>query len=185
MFVCSESAPRSPRNFTVALSTKTSFTYRVMTSSACPTFVPGGESGESKWGTTFLIYFCLVLVLYIAGGCYWNRRKHGLAGTQACPQVDFWRDLPSLVIDGNVFFWSRMPYCRNFSCWSKMRTPGQQPSYPAPAPTPAHTAAPNAPNSPNMASAEETLLPENNQGNSGHGSYGAGASSNPFSRGSL
>eukprot|EP00949_MAST-11_sp_MAST-11-sp1_P005200 g5200.t1 len=83
MFVCSESAPRSPRNFTVALSTKTSFTYRVMTSSACPTFVPGGESGESKWGTTFLIYFCLVLVLYIAGGCYWNRRKHGLAGTQA------------------------------------------------------------------------------------------------------
>ena len=79
------------------------FNFSVTTSAACPTFVPAPSGG---WSTMFLIIFCLVLVSYCGGGCILNVKKHDKSMTQACPNRLFWCDLPYLVKDGCVCFFS-------------------------------------------------------------------------------
>jgi hypothetical protein len=63
---------------------------------SCPGGGGGGDgtsSGGISGGTVFLIILAVVIPIYIAGGCYWNRSKKGMSGTEACPHYEFWHGI--------------------------------------------------------------------------------------------
>lgn len=68
---------------------------------ACPT-------SNFGWGATFCIIFAAVVVVYLAGGTYYNRTTKGMRGMEAMPNRDFWRELPALVKEGTTFFFSKV-----------------------------------------------------------------------------
>ena len=51
----------------------------------------------------FIIILCVVIPLYVIIGCIYKSQKLGATGMEKCPNVEFWRDLPSLVKDGCAF----------------------------------------------------------------------------------
>jgi len=52
------------------------------------------------WGWTFIICFAVLLVVYCGCGIFYKIKKLGVTGIEAIPNVEFWRDYPSLVKDG-------------------------------------------------------------------------------------
>jgi len=79
-------------------------TYTLPTPLACK----GGGSSHKKGGLSggwvFIIILCVVFPVYVVGGCVYKSQKLGATGMDKCPNVEFWRDLPSLVKDGIRFF---------------------------------------------------------------------------------
>jgi len=62
----------------------------------------GGLGGSSGWGLTFLVVFGLVLALYCGAGYTWQYKQSN-RGSDAVPNIGFWRALPGLVNDGIVY----------------------------------------------------------------------------------
>jgi len=78
---------------------------------SCPGGGGGGGSGSSSGmsgGTVFLIILAVTIPIYIAGGCYWNRTKKGMAGVEACPNYDFWRGIMDNAKAGCLFTKSKI-----------------------------------------------------------------------------
>ena len=46
--------------------------------------------------------------VYLAGGYFYNSSQKGLAGTDAIPNIEFWRELPTLVKDGCSFAYGKI-----------------------------------------------------------------------------
>eukprot|EP00026_Physarum_polycephalum_P015461 Phypoly_transcript_16153.p1 GENE.Phypoly_transcript_16153~~Phypoly_transcript_16153.p1 ORF type:complete len:254 (+),score=39.77 Phypoly_transcript_16153:88-849(+) len=64
---------------------------------------PGGGGGLSP-GSIFLIIFFSAAVAYLIGGFIVNWKVRGASpGIEAIPQVELWRQVPGLVVDGFVF----------------------------------------------------------------------------------
>jgi len=72
------------------------------TSAACkPGQSPGGDLEEGGvFAVAFLCVFFIGGGAYLAGGYYYNTRTRGYSGTEALPNIAFWRTIPSLVKDG-------------------------------------------------------------------------------------
>jgi len=66
-------------------------------------------------GWVFIIILCVAFPLYFLIGFLYCWKVRGLQGTEACPNIAFWRDLPSLVKDGFMFVISKFKAC----CGSK------------------------------------------------------------------
>ncbi|XRB11080.1 hypothetical protein RI054_02g08950 [Pseudoscourfieldia marina] len=64
----------------------------------------GGSGGGLGFGGTFLIIFFVGGFTYFAGGYLYLTQKVGLAGMDAIPNLQFWRDLPGLTSDGVRYF---------------------------------------------------------------------------------
>jgi len=82
-------------------------TYTLPTPLACE----GGGSSHKKGlsgGWVFIIILCVVFPVYVVGGCVYKSQKLGATGMDKCPNVEFWRDLPSLVKDGIRFFVAKL-----------------------------------------------------------------------------
>lgn len=47
--------------------------------------------------------FLILFALYIGLGIAYNMRENNLAGKEAIPNIEFWRNFPSLVQDGMAF----------------------------------------------------------------------------------
>ena len=73
-------------------------TLRVVGKSAAVCF-PIGISG----GWVFIIILFVSTILYFLAGTVYKAKVKGAAGVEAVPNIDFWRDLPSLVKDGVSF----------------------------------------------------------------------------------
>eukprot|EP00455_Lapot_gusevi_P027370 TRINITY_DN2896_c0_g1_i1.p1 TRINITY_DN2896_c0_g1~~TRINITY_DN2896_c0_g1_i1.p1 ORF type:complete len:295 (+),score=102.57 TRINITY_DN2896_c0_g1_i1:48-932(+) len=75
------------------------------TSKAC-----GGGSGSGGSGSTGAWVFNILVLagfpLYFLIGFIYNWKARGLEGTEAIPHVEFWKDLPRLVLDGILYTWS-------------------------------------------------------------------------------
>jgi len=63
----------------------------------------GGGSSKMSGGWVFIIFLCVLIPVYVAGGCLYKSQKLGAQGMDKCPNVEFWRDLPALCKDGCVF----------------------------------------------------------------------------------
>jgi hypothetical protein len=61
------------------------------------------EAAKLSIGSILLIVLVVAIPLYILIGCIYNTKKHQTKGTDSCPNVEFWRDLPALVRDGCRF----------------------------------------------------------------------------------
>jgi hypothetical protein len=53
-------------------------------------------------GSVFLIVFFVLLSVYILGGVLMNYRA-GKQGIELLPNLEFWRGIPSLIVDGFKF----------------------------------------------------------------------------------
>jgi len=73
---------------------------------------PGvNPSGGLSGGWIFIIIFLCTTFTYVVVGCIYKRQKMGTAGMESCPNVDFWRDFPSLVADGFKFTFTKLRAC--------------------------------------------------------------------------
>jgi len=70
------------------------------TAYGCPLVPPEPSSSGFSPGSIILITVAITIPLYIIIGCIYKRKKHDTKGTESCPNVEFWRDLPTLVKDG-------------------------------------------------------------------------------------
>jgi hypothetical protein len=57
-------------------------------------------AGGLGWGWTFVICFAVLLVLYCGCGIFYKIKKQGVTGIEAIPNIEFWRDFPTLVKEG-------------------------------------------------------------------------------------
>lgn len=119
-FVCAKGQQPS---YKVAHDSNTHWTVTVSADACCPGAAPpastgggddpsgpgssGGGSGGLSGGWIFVILFLVLSVVYVGGGCLYKHYRVGTQGRESCPNVDFWRDFPSLLKDGCVFFISK------------------------------------------------------------------------------
>jgi len=68
----------------------------------------GGSGGKLSGGSVFLIILVVIIPVYIVIGCIYKRQKMGTSGMESCPNIDFWRDLPSLIGDGFKFTFRKL-----------------------------------------------------------------------------
>eukprot|EP01107_Rhizomastix_libera_P006371 TRINITY_DN20494_c0_g1_i1.p2 TRINITY_DN20494_c0_g1~~TRINITY_DN20494_c0_g1_i1.p2 ORF type:complete len:240 (-),score=62.66 TRINITY_DN20494_c0_g1_i1:832-1551(-) len=54
-------------------------------------------------GSVILIIFFSCVAVYIVAGCVFNYKKNDKRGIEMVPNIDFWKDIPSLVVDGFLF----------------------------------------------------------------------------------
>jgi len=105
-FVCAKDAPVVPTKPFVVVnpSESCSYSFTITTSAACKSSHKGALSG----GTIFLIILIVVIPVYVAVGCVYKRKRQGQTGMEACPNIEFWRDLPGLIKDGFSFTFRKL-----------------------------------------------------------------------------
>ncbi|KNC54259.1 mannose 6-Phosphate Receptor [Thecamonas trahens ATCC 50062] len=69
---------------------------------SAPPSSPSKHKGPSG-GTILLIVAVVFAFVYLVGGCVYKRVVVGAVGLEMIPNVDFWRSLPGLVLDGFNF----------------------------------------------------------------------------------
>ncbi|KAL1467088.1 hypothetical protein MTO96_005945 [Rhipicephalus appendiculatus] len=70
---------------------------------ACGSSSPATSSGGLSTGSVLLILFFVALLIYFVGGVLVNR-NNGAQGVEMIPHLQFWKELPSLIVEGCVFF---------------------------------------------------------------------------------
>jgi len=96
--------------YTITVSSNPACTYTIpfRTALACPGPIPKPVTGLSG-GWIFLIIFVVFIPVYCVFGCIYNRKKKGTTGmVESIPNVEFWKDLPSLVKDGCMFVYHKI-----------------------------------------------------------------------------
>jgi len=99
--------------FTVTTSKTNSCWYTVPIShaSGCPTSGPDVNvsiTAAISGGWIFIIILIVLVPIYIAAGCIYKSQVKGTHGMENCPNIDFWRDFPSLIKDGFRFTWNKL-----------------------------------------------------------------------------
>jgi len=75
-------------------------------STAPPPPPPGGSDDKHglSGGSIFLIIFFVLIPVYIALGCLYQRKKNGTTSmADSCPNYEFWSSLPGYIKEGFVF----------------------------------------------------------------------------------
>jgi hypothetical protein len=70
---------------------------------ACPLGMEDLPAKSLSAGSILLIAVAIFIPVYILVGCIYKTKRHDTKGTDSCPNVEFWRDLPALVRDGCRF----------------------------------------------------------------------------------
>jgi len=111
-FLCDEEAPEIPpvsTQFQVAEPSICNYEVTFPTSFACGKGGGGGggggggDDGGLSGGSVFLIIFFVGGFCYLAGGVIYNTKQLGKTGTDAIPNIEFWREFPTYVKDGVSF----------------------------------------------------------------------------------
>jgi hypothetical protein len=119
-FLC---AAKTGSGFTVHEDPTCTYLIKFNTPLACVT-VPGGgddDDGALSGGWIFVICLACVIPVYITAGCLYGYKKKGSKGIEACPNIEFWKDLPHLIKDGTLFSIKKMQACFG---WIKDRAQG-------------------------------------------------------------
>jgi hypothetical protein len=86
----------------------------VMESAAgCPVeenFIERAAGGLS-YGWVFIICFSVLMVLYCGIGMFYKIKKLGVTGIEAIPNIEFWRDYPTIVKDGCSYSLATLNSC--------------------------------------------------------------------------
>jgi len=105
-FVCRPGAG-TDSVFTVREDPGCKFYIQLNTDQSCQ---PGsGDQGGLSGGSAFLIIMLVLVILYVAGGCFYKRVRLGATTMkEGCPQQQFWFALPGLVKDGCKYTYQRV-----------------------------------------------------------------------------
>jgi len=109
---CNAQSPMKPSTVVVnSVVGICSYTIPLSSPAGCPSSTPPPEGGGGKGlsgGWIFIIILLVAFFLYLVAGWIYKRHKGASGVVDACPNVEFWRDLPSLVKEGCLFTWSKM-----------------------------------------------------------------------------
>jgi len=109
---CDPNAPAvplpNPKPFQFIVTTQGGCTYSTSIVAPAGCEVPSKAKSGLSGGSVFLIILIVVIPVYVAAGCVYKRKRQGLTGMEACPNVDFWRDLPGLVKSGFSFTYGKL-----------------------------------------------------------------------------
>jgi len=110
-FPCSQHEGRG-NGFSIANSVLSPCVYNVNfpTAVTCFDYVPA-SGGQLSAAAIFIILLVVVVPVYVAGGCLYKRRKLGVSGMEACPNVGFWQQLPSYAKEGGHAVYHKVRYC--------------------------------------------------------------------------
>ena len=75
--------------------TKCSKEFVIHHPSGCVGGVPGSTGGVS-----WLKLLIFIGIIYLIGGCIYNQLNFGKKGVDAIPHLDFWRALPTIIVEG-------------------------------------------------------------------------------------
>jgi len=104
-FICAKDGPLVPAAPFSMTNTGCNYQMIIPTSAACKS---SSSSKKLSGGTVFLIILIVVIPVYVAVGCVYKRKRQGQTGMEACPNVEFWRDLPVLIKDGFSFTYRKL-----------------------------------------------------------------------------
>merc|ERR1711937_916956 len=62
-----------------------------------------GEASGLSFGSICLIVMLVLVVVYFVGGFLFLRFAKQREGAEAVPQLEFWKELPGLVVDGGRY----------------------------------------------------------------------------------
>jgi hypothetical protein len=98
-FICSDEASST---FIVSSTSKCIYTLSFNTPAAC-------ASDGLSLGSKILIFSGVAFIVYVAAGCVYKTKVKGTTGIESCPNVEGWRELPSLVWLGlkTTYHWIR------------------------------------------------------------------------------
>eukprot|EP01139_Manchomonas_bermudensis_P004919 Amastigsp_a174465_1851.p2 type:complete len:266 gc:universal Amastigsp_a174465_1851:846-49(-) len=88
------------------------YTMQLNSRTVCPGYAPSsGSPGRPhkkglSGGSVLLILFFVVLVLYLVVGSAYKSLVVGAVGVEMIPNIEFWRALPDLILDGANFVFS-------------------------------------------------------------------------------
>jgi|ERR1719424_855717 len=68
-------------------------------------------AGGLSYGWVFIICFAVLMVLYCGIGMFYKIKKLGVTGIEAIPNIEFWRDYPTIVKDGCSFSMATLNSC--------------------------------------------------------------------------
>lgn len=54
----------------------------------------------STGGVSWLKLLIFIGIIYLIGGCIYNQLNFGKKGVDAIPHLDFWRALPTIIVEG-------------------------------------------------------------------------------------
>ena len=74
---------------------------RLTTPSACA--VQSTKQKGLSAGSVILIIVACLVVVYVGGGMVYNWKFQQKTGIEMVPNIEFWKDLPSLVKDGFLY----------------------------------------------------------------------------------
>jgi len=89
------------------------YMFVIESSAGCPVeenFIERAAGGLS-YGWVFIICFAVLLVLYCGIGMFYKIKKLGVTGIEAIPNIEFWRDYPTIVKDGCGFTMATLNSC--------------------------------------------------------------------------
>ena len=90
-----------------------------------PAGCPGGAWGSGK-ATTILVWVFLFFSIYMMLGTFYNVRNNNLAGKEAIPNIEFWRNFPLFVQEGMAFSLAEL---NKLSIWVKGKISGNNNAY--------------------------------------------------------
>jgi len=119
-FICQSTGPPT---FTMlaepglnGCNTKPGYVFQLSCPQVCPGYVPPGNGGSSSsaslsGGWIFIIILCVLFPVYFIIGFIYGLKTKGQSGTEACPNIGFWRGLPGLIKDGGSFTVNKIKGC--------------------------------------------------------------------------
>jgi len=77
---------------------------------ACDSYYSSGQTSDvlTGGGWFLIIIFAIGLPIYLGAGIYYKYKIKGATGIELCPNIEFWKDLPYLVMDGCKFTKSKI-----------------------------------------------------------------------------
>jgi len=91
------------------------YTFQLTTPLACPGYTPPTvtitTSVSISGGWIFIIILCVVFPVYFIAGFIYGWKVKGQSGTEACPNIGFWRNLPGLIKEGFTFTIDKIKGC--------------------------------------------------------------------------
>ncbi|KAH9524733.1 hypothetical protein Btru_027646 [Bulinus truncatus] len=85
------------------------------------------KSGGLSVGSVLVILFFVLLLIYLVGGVLFLKYVRKAEGIEVIPNVEFWKDLPSLIKDGILFTFRGLEifiqFCMNASRTNEISLP--------------------------------------------------------------
>ncbi|CAL1530934.1 unnamed protein product [Lymnaea stagnalis] len=90
-------------SFTFESETSLTYSFMLKTRFGCAPAPAPSSGGGLSVGSVLVILFFVILLIYLIGGLLFLKFVRKAEGSEVIPNIEFWKDFPSLVKDGIMF----------------------------------------------------------------------------------